>query len=287
MWATLCRRFFPFVFSDGDDDVELYVLGCWLPYQGQTDQCWSTVQCCFTSTETIRLIRTGSPGRPPRLWHSSWTLSFLCSLRYFMQATDDWCFIRFKVGLHVGYVTEKESGASSARRIIQSLCFVILNLKLADPIQTQSLDTSTSFGAARTVRVWHNCCSPALVFYCSGSVGLTGVGQFLAHTHHQIKHNSLAKQKCLQWQAPDIQNKKQKKMNTSWGKKISKQITQHCWCCCADTNSSRDSQCMSGPSHPPHAIPPPPFHPQWQAPDIQNKKQKKMNTSTDLEVKIK
>ena len=29
------------------------------------------VQCCFTSTETVRLIRTGSPGRPPRLSHSS------------------------------------------------------------------------------------------------------------------------------------------------------------------------------------------------------------------------
>ena len=29
------------------------------------------VQCCFTSTETVRLIRTKSPGRPPRLSHSS------------------------------------------------------------------------------------------------------------------------------------------------------------------------------------------------------------------------
>ena len=27
----------------------------------------STVQYCFTSTETIRLVRTDSPGRPPRL----------------------------------------------------------------------------------------------------------------------------------------------------------------------------------------------------------------------------
>ena len=171
------------------------------------------VQCCFTSTETIRLIRTGSPGRPPRLSHNSWTLSFLCSLWYFMQARDDWCFIRFKVGLHVGYVTEKESGARVQEGLF-SLCLVIWNLKLADPIQTQSLDTSTSFGAARTVRVWHNCCSPALAFYCSCSVGLTGVGQFLAHTHHQIKHNSLAKQKCLQWQAPDIQNKKHSKQKT-------------------------------------------------------------------------
>ena len=29
------------------------------------------VECCFTSTETVRLIRVGSPGRPPRLSHSS------------------------------------------------------------------------------------------------------------------------------------------------------------------------------------------------------------------------
>ena len=32
-------------------------------------------QCCFTSTETIRLIRDGSPGRPPRLSHGSWALN--------------------------------------------------------------------------------------------------------------------------------------------------------------------------------------------------------------------
>ena len=43
------------------------------------DQCRSTVQlwCCFTSTETVRLVRTESPGRPPRLSHSSWTLRCL------------------------------------------------------------------------------------------------------------------------------------------------------------------------------------------------------------------
>ena len=38
------------------------------------DQCRSTVQYCFTSTETIRLIRMENPGRPPRLSHSSWTM---------------------------------------------------------------------------------------------------------------------------------------------------------------------------------------------------------------------
>ena len=38
------------------------------------DQCRSTVQKIFTSTETRRLVRTDSPGRPPRLSHSSWTM---------------------------------------------------------------------------------------------------------------------------------------------------------------------------------------------------------------------
>ena len=42
------------------------------------DQCRSMVQCCFTSTETVRLIRTKSPGRPPRLSHSSWTWLWGC-----------------------------------------------------------------------------------------------------------------------------------------------------------------------------------------------------------------
>ena len=40
------------------------------------DQCQSTVQCCFTATETVRLIRTESPGRPPRLSHSSRALTW-------------------------------------------------------------------------------------------------------------------------------------------------------------------------------------------------------------------
>ena len=56
--------------DDDDDDVELYVLGCWWNTLGtHCDQCM--VQCCFTSTETVRFIRTESPGRPPRLSHSS------------------------------------------------------------------------------------------------------------------------------------------------------------------------------------------------------------------------
>ena len=50
------------------------------------DQCVSMVQYCFTSTETIRLVRTESPGRPPWLSHSSWTLnSEICW----------WCWLLF------------------------------------------------------------------------------------------------------------------------------------------------------------------------------------------------
>ena len=41
------------------------------------DQCRSMVQYSCTSTETRRLVRTDSPGRPPRLSHSSWTMRSL------------------------------------------------------------------------------------------------------------------------------------------------------------------------------------------------------------------
>ena len=39
------------------------------------DQCRSMVRYSFRSTETRRLVRTDSPGRPPRLSHSSWTIA--------------------------------------------------------------------------------------------------------------------------------------------------------------------------------------------------------------------
>ena len=38
------------------------------------DRCRSMVQYSFTSTETRRLVRTDSPGRPPQLSRSSWTM---------------------------------------------------------------------------------------------------------------------------------------------------------------------------------------------------------------------
>ena len=49
---------------DDDDEVELHVLGCRLTSDilvTNCDQWRSTVQCCFTSIETVRLIRTESP----------------------------------------------------------------------------------------------------------------------------------------------------------------------------------------------------------------------------------
>ena len=53
------------------DDVELNVLRCQVDILGANcDQCVSIVQCCFTSTETIRLIRMGSQGWPPQLSHT-------------------------------------------------------------------------------------------------------------------------------------------------------------------------------------------------------------------------
>ena len=39
------------------------------------DQCWSMVQHSFTSMETRRLIKMDSPGQPPQLSHSSWTMN--------------------------------------------------------------------------------------------------------------------------------------------------------------------------------------------------------------------
>ena len=48
----------------------------------------SMVQYCFTSTETIMLFRTESPGRPPRLSHSSLTLPIFLCPRAFSSASQ-------------------------------------------------------------------------------------------------------------------------------------------------------------------------------------------------------
>ena len=53
------------------------------------DQYRSMVQYSFTSTETRRLVRTDSPGRPPRLSHSSWTMT-LPAQRTGFNTLDNW-----------------------------------------------------------------------------------------------------------------------------------------------------------------------------------------------------
>ena len=75
--ANQCRGFTPrhtttfyvcgfhsalYINSD-DGDVELNVLGCWVDILGTNcNRSRSMVQCCFTSTETVRFIRDGENG---------------------------------------------------------------------------------------------------------------------------------------------------------------------------------------------------------------------------------
>ena len=49
----------------------------------------------FTSTETRRLVRTDSPGRPPRLSHSSWTTWQL------LKMMMSWCLVSSDVIWHI------------------------------------------------------------------------------------------------------------------------------------------------------------------------------------------
>ena len=81
---------FLFWFCGDDDALELNVLGCRIDIlETNYDQCVSMVQCCFTSTETVRLIRTESPGRPPRLSRSSWSLK--ASVLFLSTSSLSWC----------------------------------------------------------------------------------------------------------------------------------------------------------------------------------------------------
>ena len=51
----------------------------------------------FTSMKTRRFVRTDSPGRPPRLSHSSWTMPF-CELPMMMMS---WCLMSSDVSWHI------------------------------------------------------------------------------------------------------------------------------------------------------------------------------------------
>ena len=68
------------------DAVELHVPGCRLTYYIGTncDQCLSTVQCCFTSTKTVRLI--GTDGHLD--FHTAPQLSFIFLLSAFYSCNN-------------------------------------------------------------------------------------------------------------------------------------------------------------------------------------------------------
>ena len=66
------------------------------------DHCWSTVQCCFMSTETVRLIRMESLGWPPWLSHSSWTLTKnKTKKRKKEEMMMNWCLMSSDVIWHI------------------------------------------------------------------------------------------------------------------------------------------------------------------------------------------
>ena len=71
--SAWCHPAYSLTAAVGDDDeVELNVLGGRVDILGTNcDQCECMVEGRFTSTETVRLIRTGDPRRPPRRPHSS------------------------------------------------------------------------------------------------------------------------------------------------------------------------------------------------------------------------
>ena len=74
------------------------------------DQCRSMVQYSFTSTEARRLVRTDSPGQPPRLSDSFWTMPFsrqsIVSLTVFLRSlhgTAENTFLSHQSNLRVVY----------------------------------------------------------------------------------------------------------------------------------------------------------------------------------------
>ena len=84
------------VAEDDDDEVMLNVLKCQLTLGTSCDQCRSMVQYSFTSSETRRLVRTDSPGRPPRLSHSSWTMTSV-----WLKMMMSWCLMSSDVIWHI------------------------------------------------------------------------------------------------------------------------------------------------------------------------------------------
>jgi len=97
VWAFLCPQM----------SVDILGTSC--------DQCRSMVQYSFTSKDTRRLVRTDSPGRPPRLSHSSWTMDAAGLLYCCFTSTEARWLIRD--GDRVGRGRQSEgSTAETARK---------------------------------------------------------------------------------------------------------------------------------------------------------------------------
>ena len=116
------------------------------------DQCRSTVQYYFTSTETIRLVRTESPGRPPRLYTAPqlWPFGLVslplstptrcpnahdahlqsCSVEELLpdrhQGSSVVSFVGLSVSVHSDPATHSEEGVSGVGRFLHVALVVSL-----------------------------------------------------------------------------------------------------------------------------------------------------------------
>ena len=94
--------------------------------------------CCFTSRETVQTIETGSPGRPPRLSHSSWVLKSLRSSPVLLYVhRDPYGLLLILLG------TFEEPWTATSPLCIQ------LFLSSAGPLFSSSVLPSNSFGRCR------------------------------------------------------------------------------------------------------------------------------------------
>ena len=72
------RNVFRFHNSESRDDAKKQEEDLFLGFVRPKWRCGDLLQCCFTSTETVRTIKDGSPGRSPRLSHTAPELSCDC-----------------------------------------------------------------------------------------------------------------------------------------------------------------------------------------------------------------
>ena len=88
-----------------------------------------------TSTETRRLVRTDSPGRPPRLSHSSWTMSWLYYKGCFLFALFHYVS-RFGLAVSRGTSVRICFGSPfSSQVVVCGHCLVTLSLTLNETLK--------------------------------------------------------------------------------------------------------------------------------------------------------